>query len=107
VSLMVFAFPKNFDLLHRGQEHIRELSKAAIAESDVLLRHFNAIAESLSLIDHFSRAYAHTGEDHLTIRLLGIRLFNSAAGGRPRSNGRILSERRDASARSLGGLVSP
>ena len=77
---MALVFPENFDFLHRGQEHIRELSKAEIAGSDVLLRHFNAVAESLTAIDHFAKAYDHAGEDELTIQLLGVRLFNSAAG---------------------------
>ena len=47
---MALVFPQNFDFLHGGEEHIRELSKAAIAGSDVLLRHFNAVAESLTVM---------------------------------------------------------
>ena len=53
---------------------------AEIAGSDVLLRHFNAVAELLTAIDHFARAYGHAAEDELTIQLLGVRLFNNAAG---------------------------
>jgi hypothetical protein len=73
-------FPKNFDRLHEGEEFHRGKTKAAIAASDDLLRHFNAIAEAMTAIDYFARSYAHTGDDELTIQLLGIRLFNSAAG---------------------------
>jgi hypothetical protein len=62
-------FPKNFDLLHSGEEQIRELSKATVAGSDVLLRHFNAMAESMTLIDHFARGYPHSGDDELTVQL--------------------------------------
>jgi hypothetical protein len=72
-------FPKNFDQLHRGEESIRGETRAAIECSDDLLRHFNAVAESMTLFDHFARSYVHTGDDELTILLLGIRLFNSAA----------------------------
>jgi hypothetical protein len=73
-------FPAIFDPLHEGEEFIRGKTKAAIARSDDLLRHFDAIAETMIAIDHFARDYAHTGDDELTIQLLGIRLFNSAAG---------------------------
>jgi hypothetical protein len=58
---MAWVIPENFDFLHGGQERIRELSKAEIAASDVLLRHFNAAAESLTAIDHFAH-YDHAGE---------------------------------------------
>jgi hypothetical protein len=73
-------FPENFDLLHAGEEFIRAKTKEAIEASDNLLRRFNVVAESMTLIDHFARRYAHTEDDELTIQLLGIRLFNSTAG---------------------------
>ena len=44
------------------------------------LADFIAIEASQTLIDHFARGYVHTGDDQLTIQLLGLRLFNSAAG---------------------------
>ncbi len=34
----------------------------------------------MTLLRHFSRDYPFNGEDELTVHLLGIRLFNSAAG---------------------------
>jgi hypothetical protein len=34
----------------------------------------------MTLFDRFAGRYAYTGDDELTILLLGIRLFNSAAG---------------------------
>lgn len=73
-------FPDNFDLLHWGEEFIRAQTKNAVEANDVLLRHFIAIEASQTLIDHFARGYVHTGDDQLTIQLLGLRLFNSAAG---------------------------
>ena len=48
--------------------------------SDVLLRHFRVVAESMTLIDHFARIHAHTGDDQLSVQLLGLRLFNGSAG---------------------------
>lgn len=73
-------FPKNFDLLHSGQEEIRQRSKKAIAGSEALRRHFCVVAESMTLINHFARAYASDGDDQRTVQLLGLRLFNSSAG---------------------------
>src|SRR5271166_1136357 len=73
-------FPKNFDLLHKGEEFIRSKSKEAIEKSDVLLHHLNVVADSMNLIDHFARTYPHQSDDQLVVQLLGIRLFNSMAG---------------------------
>jgi hypothetical protein len=73
-------FPEQFDRLHEGEEFLRGKTKAAIAGPNDLLRHFNAIAEAMTAIDHFSRSYARAGDDELTIQLLGIRLFNTSAG---------------------------
>jgi hypothetical protein len=47
---------------------------------ETLSRHFAAVEASMTLLRHFSRDYPYNGEDELTIHLLGIRLFNSAAG---------------------------
>jgi hypothetical protein len=80
ISDAKMTFPENFDLLHRGEELIREQTKKAIETTDVLLRHFVAVEASLTLIDHFARGPRDMGDDQLTIRLLGLRLFNSAAG---------------------------
>jgi hypothetical protein len=80
VSDAKMTFPENFDLLHRSEELIREQTKKAIEATDVLLRHFVAVEASLTLIDHFARGPGDMGDDQLTIRLLGLRLFNSAAG---------------------------
>jgi hypothetical protein len=38
------------------------------------------VEASMTLLRHFSRDYPYNGEDELTVHLLGIRLFNSAAG---------------------------
>jgi hypothetical protein len=50
-------FPENFDRLHRGEEFIRARSKEAIQASETLLHHFNMVADSMNLIDHFARSY--------------------------------------------------
>ena len=73
-------FPKNFDLLHQHEEDLRGQTKGAIAASDTLRRHFAAIEASMTLVRHFACDYPYNGEDELTIHLLGIRLFNCAAG---------------------------
>ena len=73
-------FPENFDLLHQHEEVIRGQTKEAIAASDTLRRHFAVIEASMTLLRHFALDYPYNGEDELTIHLLGIRLFNSAAG---------------------------
>ena len=73
-------FPQNFDLLHQYEEALRRQTKEAIAASDTMRRHFAVIDASMTLVQHFARDYPYNGEDELTIHLLGIRLFNSAAG---------------------------
>ena len=74
------SFPQNFDSLHQHEEAIRGQTKEAIAASDTLRRHFAVVEASMTLLRHFSRDYPYNGEDELTVHLLGIRLFNSAAG---------------------------
>jgi hypothetical protein len=71
---------KNFDLLHQHEEGLRGQTKEAIAASDTLRRHFAVIDASMTLVLHFASDYPYKGEDELTIHLLGIRLFNCAAG---------------------------
>ena len=73
-------FPQNFDLLHQHQEDLRRRTKEAVAGSDTLQRHFAAIEASMTMMERLVTSYTHNGEDELTIHLLGIRLFNSAAG---------------------------
>jgi hypothetical protein len=74
------SFPENFNLLHQHEEAIRGQTKEAIAASDTLRRHFAVVEASMTLLRHFSRDYPYNSEDELTVQLLGIRLFNSAAG---------------------------
>ena len=74
------SFPQNFDSLHQHEEAIRGQTKEAIAASDTLRRHFAVVEASMTLLRHFSRDYPLNGEDELTVHLLGVRLFNSAAG---------------------------
>ena len=72
-------FPENFDRLHQGEEFIRARSKEAIQASETLLHHFNMVADSMNLIDHFARSYRPKGDDQIIIQLLGVRLFNGSA----------------------------
>ena len=74
------SFPENFHSLHHHEEAIRGQTKEAIAASDALRRHFAVVEASMTLLRHFSRDYPFNGEDELTVHLLDIRLFNSAAG---------------------------
>jgi hypothetical protein len=69
-------FPENFNLLHQGEEFLRDQSIEAIKASDVLLHHFETVADSMDLIQYFAHQYHHRSEDQLVIQLLGIRLFN-------------------------------
>jgi hypothetical protein len=73
-------FPENFDLLHQQEEAIRGQTKEAIAASDTVRRHFAVVEASMTTLRHFARDYPFNGDDELTLHLLGIRLFNSAAG---------------------------
>jgi hypothetical protein len=74
------SFPQTFDLLHQHQEDLRRRTKEAVAASDTLQRHFAAIEASMTVMERLVTSYPYNGEDELTIHLLGIRLFNSAAG---------------------------
>lgn len=69
-------FPENFNLLHQGEEFLRGQSIEAIKASDVLLHHFDMVADLMDLIQYFAQQYHHRSEDQLVIQLLGIRLFN-------------------------------
>ena len=69
-------FPENFNLLHQGEEFLRGQSIEAIKASDMLLHHFEIVADSMDLIQYFAQQYRHRSEDQLVIQLLGIRLFN-------------------------------
>jgi hypothetical protein len=79
VSGAVFVFP-GLDVLHSVEESVRGRTKAALAGSIDLHRHFHALTEAMAAITYFAGIYPHTGDDELTIQLLGIRLFNSVAG---------------------------
>jgi hypothetical protein len=72
-------FPENFNLLHQGEEFLRGKSLEAIKASDTLLHHFEIVADSMDLIQHFAQQYHHKNDDQLVIQLLGIRLFNGTA----------------------------
>ena len=72
-------FPDNFNLLHQGEEGVRQLSVAAISVDTALLMHAGAIEAAMTALDHFARGYQTEDQDQLIIQLLGIRLFNGAA----------------------------
>ncbi len=74
---MAGPFPKNFSGLHSGEEFVRSKSIEAIEKYEDLLQHANAIERSANIIHYLIHKDEHHDEDDLTIRLLGIRLFNS------------------------------
>lgn len=74
---MTGSFPSNFVTLHQGEEFVRSKSVEAIEKSDDLLLHAHAVEHAADLIHFLIHKDEHRSEDDLTIRLLGIRLFNS------------------------------
>jgi hypothetical protein len=71
--------PANFDLLHTGEEFLRNKSIDAIEGSENFLEHAALVERSMDLINYFVRQYKDENDDLLTVQLLGIRLFNAAA----------------------------
>ncbi len=68
----------NLRSLHEHEETLRAQSLEAIAAEPALTDHLNIISEAINLIYAFSHDYQHQDDDELTLRLLGIRLFNAA-----------------------------
>ena len=69
-------WPTNFDLLHQGEEGIREQSKAAIMVSPDLTAHITTIEPAISVLRHVILRDERKDQDDLTVRLLTIRLMN-------------------------------
>ena len=69
-------FPNNFDVLNEGEQQIRATSRLLIQQSDKLVHHMTMIAEAMTSFNHFAINYSIASEDIITIRLIGIRLFN-------------------------------
>lgn len=72
---MEHAFPENFTTLHKGEEQVRALSIQAIENNPDLHLHVAVVEKSADFVLFLFTA-THRDEDDLTIRLLGIRLFN-------------------------------
>jgi hypothetical protein len=73
------SFPENFDLLAGGEEHIRQMSKAAIGASEDLSLHARMIERAMSMMDHMAKRRPHSDEDDIVVQMLAARLFNSGA----------------------------
>ena len=65
--------------LHRFEEDLRAKSLAAIEADTALSDHWNFVAEAMNAIYAFTHDHVHGSEDELTLKYLGIRMFN--AGG--------------------------
>ena len=64
-------------MLHKGEEHVRALSLDAISSSEDMWLHMSLIEHTADLLQYFIHRDVHRDEDDLTVRLLGIRMFNS------------------------------
>jgi len=69
-------FPDNFHFLHEGEELIRARSIEAVRASSELTLHMKLCENGANLIHYFIHRDDRENEDNLTIRLLGIRVFN-------------------------------
>ncbi len=67
--------PTNFERLHEGEEFIRARSLEGVEKSDDLVLHL-ACEKAADLIHYFIHRDDHRDDDDLTVRLLGIRMFN-------------------------------
>lgn len=68
--------PDNFKRLHEGEELVRGRSLETIEQADDLLLHLQVSEKAADSIYHFIHRDEHRDDDDLTIRLLGIRMFN-------------------------------
>ena len=69
---------ENFVSLHRGEETIRAKSLEELHKAE-LIHHGVVLEAAMSVLHHFTIAWATDDQDKLIIQLLGIRLFNAAA----------------------------
>lgn len=68
--------PDNFKRLHEGEEFVRARSLEAVERADDLALHLATAEKAADLIHYFVHRDEHRDDDELTIRLLGIRMFN-------------------------------
>jgi len=68
--------PENFVHLHSDEEFIRSQSLKAIAQSADMSLHIQVIETAANLTYHLLHRDEHKDDDDLTVRLLGIRMFN-------------------------------
>jgi hypothetical protein len=71
--------PRNFHLLHQGEETIRAQSIEAIKASEAFQMHADLIEHTMSTLWYFIREHQSSSDDVRTIQLFGIRMFNAAA----------------------------
>lgn len=75
-AVTVSRIPDNFRRLHEGEEFVRARSLEAVEQADDLALHLAAAEMAADLIHYFIHRDGHRDDDDLTIRLLGIRMFN-------------------------------
>jgi hypothetical protein len=73
------ALPENLLSLHKHEEQIRTDSLALIERNGNLSDHFSMIHGSMAIVYALAHDHVNANDDELTIQLLGLRLFNSAA----------------------------
>jgi hypothetical protein len=71
--------PDNLDRLEQQEAAIRARSLSAISADAELAYHVQTIESCMDLIHYFVQHHQSNDPDELTIQLLGIRLFNTAA----------------------------
>lgn len=74
------SIPPNLLSLHGEEERIRDVSLKAIAANVDQAAHLDLIHEAMQITHALTHDLGHRTEDELTLQLLGIRIFNSAAG---------------------------
>jgi hypothetical protein len=71
--------PQNLESLHNEEERIRTETCALISSSTVLSDHLELLHDAMDMINLLSVRHQSTSDNQLTIQMLGIRLFNTAA----------------------------
>jgi len=69
----------NLVSLHKHEEHIRADSHRLIEKNRILSDHLTMVHGAMAVIYALVHDHASMSEDELTMQLLGLRLFNSAA----------------------------
>jgi hypothetical protein len=71
--------PQNLESLHNEEERIRAETYALITSDTALSDHLGLLHDAMDMINMLSVHHQSASDDQLTIQMLGIRLFNTAA----------------------------